>query len=99
MGLHFASSRTGEDGRFDELNELVDLDENLNSHFEVGTASGVSDVSATPGKKKRLARYQGGWTRVHMLEQASKERTRRRHCDTTIGITSQRALGHLAVNG
>jgi hypothetical protein len=38
LGIHWASSRTSEHGRFDELNELVDLDEDLDSHFEVGAA-------------------------------------------------------------
>jgi hypothetical protein len=49
-------------------------------------------------EERRFTRYQGGWTRVHMPEQASKERIRRQRCDTTIDIKSQRALGHLAVD-
>lgn len=97
MGIQCACSRTGEYGRFNELDELVNLDENLDSHFEVGTTSSKRCLCHTQEERK-LARYQGDWMRVHMPELASKERIRRRRCDTTNDIASQRALVHLAVD-
>jgi hypothetical protein len=48
-------------------------------------------------KERKLARWQGGWTHVHMLELGGTAKTPQRRCDTTIGIESRRALGRLAV--
>lgn len=41
-------ARTGEDGRLDELHELVDLDEHRDRHFEVGAACAIRSLPSQP---------------------------------------------------
>ena len=55
------------------MNELIDLDEDLNSHFEVGATSGVSDVSSTLGKKDSQDTKEVGRVFICLSKQAKRE--------------------------
>jgi hypothetical protein len=73
MDIQCACSRTGEYGRFNELDELVDLDENLDSHFEVGTASGKRCLCIPRRKEDSQDTKEVGRVFICLSKQAKRE--------------------------
>lgn len=73
---------TGKDGRFQQLNELVDLDEHVDSHFKIG-AGKVSSARCNTSRKQ-LTRLEVNGMLARMLELKGKVRRSRRRCGTKL---------------
>lgn len=72
--------RTCEDGRFEELDELVNLDECVDSHLHVSAV--YISINQTD-KCREPTRLEGDDTPARKLEQAGRARMWPQHYDTT----------------
>lgn len=86
-----AIRHTGEDGRLDQLHELVNLDEHIDRHVKFSTVGTVSSRRES-GRGKMPTRFEVDCKPARRLEQADTVRMSPPHCNTTTGKVRRRAF-------
>jgi hypothetical protein len=83
--LPIPGEHTGEHRGFKQLHQFVDLDEHIDSHFELGTEIPGQNNPSVEITCWVLTKFEGDYRLVHKPEQGDTEKRWKQRCGTTTG--------------